>query len=103
MEAANATSVLWMKRAALFKGHSMQCPRNLGRAILICFLASPPAFAVGLQETRSIGRTVRSLDADWRFHKGDTDGAQEATFDDSGWQGVDVPHDWSIEGPFDQK
>ena len=36
----------------------------------------------------------------WRFHKGDVDGAQSEQFDDSGWEVVDVPHDWSVEGPF---
>ena len=79
-----------------------------------------------------------SLDADWRFQKGDPvgvgdefsyaksrqailassdDAAIEAAadtefghdvpctqidFDDGGWRDVDVPHDWGIEGPFDQ-
>ncbi len=48
------------------------------------------------------GRTVRSLDADWRFHLGDAAGAEAAKFDDSDWRKLDVPHDWSIEGDFDQ-
>ena len=26
----------------------------------------------------------------------------QAEFDDSGWRHLDVPHDWAIEGPFDQ-
>ena len=44
----------------------------------------------------------RTLDFDrgWRFHLGDVSGAQEASFDDSGWRTLDVPHDWSIEGAF---
>lgn len=37
---------------------------------------------------------------DWKFLKGDTTGAQERSFDDNGWRTVDLPHDWSIEGPF---
>jgi beta-galactosidase len=49
------------------------------------------------------GRQVVSFDADWRFLKGDAAGAEKAEFDDSGWRGVSVPHDWSIEGPFDAK
>lgn len=36
----------------------------------------------------------------WKFHKGDVaDGEKPATPDGS-WRSVDLPHDWSIEGPF---
>ena len=34
---------------------------------------------------------------------GDPAGAERFGFSDSNWRKVDVPHDWSIEGPFDQK
>ena len=33
----------------------------------------------------------------WRFHRGDVTGAEAASFDDSAWRKLDVPHDWSIE------
>ncbi|HYQ42098.1 MAG TPA: glycoside hydrolase family 2 TIM barrel-domain containing protein [Polyangiaceae bacterium] len=46
--------------------------------------------------------TTTSFDADWRFHLGDTTGAQASTFDDSSWTGLRVPHDWSISLPFNQ-
>ncbi|WP_052446703.1 Ig-like domain-containing protein [Candidatus Soleaferrea massiliensis] len=32
----------------------------------------------------------------WKFHLGNPDGAQKNSFDDSGWQDVTLPHDWSI-------
>ncbi|HEX8711434.1 MAG TPA: glycoside hydrolase family 2 TIM barrel-domain containing protein, partial [Terracidiphilus sp.] len=35
--------------------------------------------------------------ADWRFHRGDAQGAESAGFDDGNWRVLDVPHDWSIE------
>ena len=35
--------------------------------------------------------------SDWRFHRGDSEGAESAGFDDSSWRVLDVPHDWSIE------
>ena len=35
---------------------------------------------------------------DWRFHLGDTPEAINATFDDSRWQPVSLPHDWSVLG-----
>ncbi|MGA7650860.1 MAG: sugar-binding domain-containing protein, partial [Terracidiphilus sp.] len=33
----------------------------------------------------------------WRFHRGDAPGADAASFDDSAWRTLDVPHDWTIE------
>ena len=35
----------------------------------------------------------------WRFHLGDVPEAAEATFNDSGWTQVSLPHDWSVEQP----
>lgn len=46
------------------------------------------------------GRTEFDLCTGWRFIKGDQKFAQYDSFDDSAWQIVNVPHDWSIEGPF---
>jgi beta-galactosidase len=42
------------------------------------------------------------FDADWVFYKGDAAGSEEAEFDDKGWRNLDLPHDWSIEGPFSE-
>lgn len=39
----------------------------------------------------------------WRFHKGDSPGAERPEFDDSQWRPQRLPHDWAIEGPFDPK
>ncbi|MEY4386534.1 MAG: hypothetical protein RLY20_1817 [Verrucomicrobiota bacterium] len=65
------------------------------------------AFAVGLilfvaSLCSLSARTVTSFDTDWRFLKADAPGAEQSTFDDSNWRTLDVPHDWSIEGPFAQ-
>ena len=45
-------------------------------------------------------RIRETFDFGWKFSKGDTPGAQQPDFADSGWRSVDLPHDWSIEGPF---
>jgi beta-galactosidase/beta-glucuronidase len=37
----------------------------------------------------------------WRFIKEDLPEARRPDLDDSGWRLLDLPHDWSIEGPFD--
>ena len=43
-----------------------------------------------------------SFDLGWKFHLGDAKGADGATFDDSAWTAIDVPHDYSIALPFNQ-
>jgi beta-galactosidase len=48
----------------------------------------------------STGRTIIDFDHDWRFRKGDDPAAPMPHFDDSAWRRVELPHDWSIEGPF---
>jgi beta-galactosidase len=45
-------------------------------------------------------RSRESFDFGWKFNKGDAAGAQEPAFADANWRSLDVPHDWSIEGPF---
>ncbi len=48
-------------------------------------------------------RLEQSLDAGWRFSRGDFPSAAQPAFDDTSWRHLDIPHDWSIEGPFDEK
>ena len=45
-------------------------------------------------------RTVTNLNFGWKFHLGDTAGAEATGFDDAGWRTVDVPHDFQIEQPW---
>ncbi len=45
-------------------------------------------------------RTYIDFDFDWRFSKGEFPTAMMPDFNDSDWRKVDLPHDWSIEGPF---
>lgn len=47
-------------------------------------------------------RKHASFDFDWKFVKGEVADAQAINVDESGWAGVQLPHDWSIEGPFDK-
>lgn len=53
--------------------------------------------------TNAQARTIMPFDTDWRFLKGDAQNAEKSEFSDSDWKLVNVPHDWSIEGPFDEK
>lgn len=42
------------------------------------------------------------MDFNWKFFKGDTMTASEPDFDDQDWRDLNLPHDWSIEGPYDE-
>jgi beta-galactosidase len=44
-------------------------------------------------------RLIQPLDSDWRFSQSDPVSAQSPAFDDTQWQIVTLPHDWSISGP----
>lgn len=48
-------------------------------------------------------RVITNFDANWLFAMGDVAGAEKQAFDDKAWRKLNVPHDWSIEGPFDSK
>ncbi len=45
-------------------------------------------------------RNTQDFDADWLFSNGDFASAMMPAFDDAGWRTLNVPHDWSSEGPF---
>jgi len=62
---------------------------------LLALLVAPYTPAAPQRE-----RATLRFDRAWRFHLGDVPGAQEGTFDDSGWRTLNLPHDWSIEGEF---
>lgn len=42
------------------------------------------------------GRKI-NLDKGWRSHLGSTSNAEQASYNDSKWRALDLPHDWSIE------
>ena len=44
------------------------------------------------------GSSVKINDG-WKFQKGDVEKAATPEFDDSKWRIIDLPHDWSVEGP----
>src|SRR6266508_1445141 len=67
---------------------------------LIAVLLLP--FSIFAQSAPHV-RGTASFDTDWRFFRGDAPGLEKPEFDDSAWRKLDVPHDWSIEGPFDEK
>ncbi len=63
--------------------------------LLVMAAAAPPSAAA----TPRPPRQELSFDRDWQFHLGDVVGADQPGFGDAAWRPVDLPHDWSIEGP----
>jgi beta-galactosidase len=74
--------------------------RALGGAALVSALDS--ASQLLAQTPQPQARIRDSFDFGWKFFKGDAPGAQEPGFADASWRGLDLPHDWSVEGPFSQ-
>jgi beta-galactosidase len=89
--------------------------RLLGGAALVSALQSlGPVFAQDQpqaqpqaqlrNQSNAVSPRIReSFDFGWRFLKGDAPGAKQPEFSDSAWRAVDLPHDWSIEGPFSEQ
>ncbi|MGA2853205.1 MAG: glycoside hydrolase family 2 TIM barrel-domain containing protein [Verrucomicrobiota bacterium] len=65
-------------------------------AATLTMLFSPATFPAAAAEAR----VTEDFDANWLFSRGDFPSAMMRAFDDSVWRRVNVPHDWSIEGPF---
>jgi beta-galactosidase len=53
-------------------------------------------------KAQSPQRIITSFDDNWLFYKGDASGAEQTAFNDKAWRKLSIPHDWSIEGPYDQ-
>jgi beta-galactosidase len=48
-------------------------------------------------------RRRESFDAGWRFVRSDVPGAEQPACNDAAWRRLNLPHDWSIEGPYDEQ
>lgn len=52
---------------------------------------------------QALKRQRFSFDSEWSFRLGDYPEAVELHYDDSAWDQINVPHDWSIEGEYKQE
>ncbi len=75
---------------------------RFGLLLAVWFAGVSPAASGGAEANgpSAAGRSELDFDFGWRFSKSDPLTAMAAGFDDSGWRELDLPHDWSIEGPF---
>ena len=81
----------------------MRCGGWTGVMLFVAGLGA--SFDLNTDRTRSgesapPARTVVDFDTGWLFSRGDFATASLPAFRDSSWRPVNLPHDWSIEGPF---
>lgn len=63
--------------------------------LIACF------FSIAL--SASVCKRDSLFNKDWRFVNHDVKNANALDCDDSEWRSLNLPHDWAIEGPFDEK
>ncbi|OQP57336.1 sugar-binding domain-containing protein [Niastella populi] len=69
---------------------------NRNYCVLLLFLLPAIAFA---QETRQ----QLLFNDNWKFYKGEVKEAEKTAFNDASWRTLNLPHDWSVEGPFSKE
>ena len=67
---------------------------------LLCIVSSSTFLRAQTTAPWAPARISIDFDTDWRFKKADFASAALPEFDDTSWRQLNVPHDWSIEGPF---
>ena len=75
--------------------------RIFPRRILTAALGA--LFLVAVPGNTQAPRERQLFDSGWRFHLGDVNQGQSTALADKSWRQVDLPHDWSIEGPYSAK
>jgi beta-galactosidase len=106
-----ANSSLRLKEPPMKKDDVLRC--SLSRRQLIkgavsaaVVVSAPPFMGASFARSQSEMLTPRireSFDLGWKFRRGDFAGAEVPEFSDADWRTLDLPHDWSIDGPFDEK
>jgi len=76
----------------MFKKIKLICKTCLTIVSCLCLLISQAQSS----------RKVMPFDNDWKFIREDAKGAEQNDFNDATWRSLNVPHDWSIEGPYDR-
>lgn len=70
--------------------------KNILRSITLIIIALISYSCAENDSVDTVTRKKENFDFDWKFSKGDFQKASEKSFDDSTWEELDVPHDWSI-------
>ena len=72
----------------------MQTPRTFLVVLTFAFIL------LGGQAAPAGARVTENFDGNWRFLQADAPGAEQPEYTDANWRKLDLPHDWSIAGPF---
>lgn len=70
-------------------------------AILAALMGTGASVSAAPESSVASRRERQCFDAGWSFFKGEVAGADQRGFDHRAWRHLDLPHDWSIEGPYD--
>ncbi|WP_439183409.1 beta-galactosidase GalB [Carboxylicivirga taeanensis] len=65
-------------------------------SLVVLFLIT--CYSLGLEKRERL-----SFNQNWRFSLGQTGNESLYDFNDTNWRHLHLPHDWAIEGPFDEK
>jgi beta-galactosidase len=59
--------------------------------------------STGMVMAQNQSRTILDFNNNWKFFLGDTALASAPGYNDNNWRTLNLPHDWSIEGEFNEK
>ena len=73
-------------------------------ANFILILSLSLGFSLFASNTNPKKNNVERLpfDANWKFMQQDINGAEKINYDDTSWRTLNLPHDWSIEGEYNE-
>lgn len=80
-----------------FQEKSIKMKKNLLLVSLFLFLIATNNLIAQTKAART-----QSFNKDWKFYLNYEGAASSPDFNDAGWRRLDLPHDWSIELPFDR-
>ena len=75
---------------------------TLKKLLFVCSLILIMNISISSQPQEMI-RERKNFNKDWKFNLGDNSDAKSEGFSDVSWRTLNLPHDWSIEGKFDEK
>jgi beta-galactosidase len=75
-------------------------PATLALVVALLSNHSPAADLSRQSGAAADARLTENFDSNWLFLKANTPGAEPSDFNYAEWRRLDLPHDWSIEGPF---
>src|SRR5689334_15554658 len=74
----------------------------MNKPVLLALAAS--LFLLSVENSDAQARpSTQSFNKGWKFFLGDATDASSPAFSDAAWRSLDLPHDWSIELPFDKE